>query len=179
MKKAICFITTILLMSLLPIGCDDNTEEILNKIYINDEEIEFHEAFIHDLGTNFEITHRKYKLSFQTPQGDYPKNFITFTIVSPSTTGLEEGFYEYTSVFMIGTINSVKFGKGITYDDALQAIDGLRISDASAQCEGNIDIRLIDRKYHFTLDLELTQNDSTYKITGEYNAGLKEADINL
>ncbi len=157
----------------------EKEESAPKYLEINRVQKELNTGYIHDAGTNDDLTYRLYKLSFVTTK-DNPSDYLAFYLYSTSTKRLQEGDYYYTySDVGPGSISYVSVGQGIEYDNIGVAVEGLKIYDYNSEINGFVSITMKDEVYKFVFDLSATKSGETYSIKGEFNEVLQEGNLYL
>jgi len=147
-----------------------------NYFKIKDKEYHLNYALIEDYGTDYEITSRSYTIGLQSGNSDYPSNFMKFSILSTSTTRLNEGIYEF-GYNSPGTFCDLEIGTELRYDDTFVAVSGERIYVDSELKNGTIEISKKNGDYVFEFDFELKSVDGSYHIIGYFTDVLHEETI--
>ena len=176
MKRSIN-LSSLIAIILLFYSCGE--VEVPNKFFELDEErIELSVGKIDDWGTDNDISYRTYRLGF-ADFTDNPENYISFRILSYSTTRIEEGTYTYQFLPEEGEITSIQVGVDLAYDSSGEAIAGTRFSESNSEFDGTITVSKKNDNYCFVFDIIITRDDETYSLTGEYNDVLSEGYFNF
>jgi hypothetical protein len=159
-------------------SCTFTPEELTidNYFKVKDKEFDLNYALIEDFGTNYDITSRYYTIGLQSENTQYPRDFIKFSILSTSTTRLNEGTYKF-GYNSPGTFFDIEIGTELVYDYKFIAVSGERFYIDSDMKNGKIEISKKNDNYVFDFDFELLSSNSTYHITGYFTDVLHEDPI--
>lgn len=172
------FLIVFLLFSTLVTSCftspDFVDDELIDNYFqFNNFEYELSYGAIDDDGTNHEITGRYYDISLKSGNSFHPTNYIQFSLLSNSTSRLQEGIYLYNDSTQ-GELWGVKLGVDLIYDETNNAVDGQRIDISSSINYGVIDIQMKNGDYVFEFEFEFNCQNEKHKLTGYFTDILHE-----
>jgi hypothetical protein len=147
-----------------------------NYLTVNGVDYDLTYGIIDDDGTNYSITGRYYDLCFKSSASDYPSDYIRFTVLSTSTTRLQEDTYSYNNNG-VGELWDVEIGTDLLYDNSMNAISGQRLSGDYYVSSGSVIISRHGDYYEFTIDIEMVINNKSYTIQGYYTGLLHQESL--